>query len=935
MAEALELPEVEVTPEAPPKFDPKKPSVAVVDPAEGGGSADGAPAFDTSQPFEAVDTKAAQNDPDLAGRLKRKARGGASPGLLDDLYERETDKYDYSGAPIEMQFDVASAANPDEVRLALEKYVSKPEDVGQDRKGRWWVNQDGKKTIVDPEMLPRMLASAPTTLLSGAGSVLGSAAGPAGVVAGGGLGAMAGQGIEDAVKAARGNYATPPSDEIKRLGWTGLQNAGFSAIGPVGKGIKELSRSSYRAMIGTQRHKEAIDRATRIWEDSGGKVIPPVESYTPESTRIVRSEQNRNLVSYGGLSPETPARIEYLRDRFRRILRDQNVPEAEIDQAVQSVISGQSAASATTAGQGIVNTAQRMVRDVEGLIAADVDAAKGSLRAEENALRQWAEKSQKGSLGGELDTFFESERRKFAGHFDQAYKRVHKLSGDARVIDMSEAITAAERLLQLVEPGSVPPIVAKVGGLRQEAEQLGKQADKLRASGHTQEANGLEEQAHNLLNRTIEEGHALRNLLREGMRAQMRPGNMTPGVGYHAMSTVEDAVDGAFASVAQSGLGLPQEAAQALKTVDGAYGQGIKFYKNNTVRKIVRDAQDGNFAAPEVIARNIFNPAEVEAARDIFRRLPPDLKEKVLAADMQSKLVRASELDSVTGEWVVRGKDFLNEWRRTRRVNEIGYSPKFQQQMEQWAGELAAVDGKIELNALKNTSAVEQYLQKAATEQKALDEFVKNNPIGALASGSPAAIDRAVRVITSPGNEKATQDALDVIGRGTPEWKRITHWAMINLFEGAIEKTPAGETEIVGKRIIAGLNAYTKKQQDMIFPSGLADNIRTLGEDIFALFPKGGDFAMGLASGTVTNSSILNLRQLFKQARYFTMGKIADSEAFLALVADLKRTHPNWEAVKATVGQMGRTIFNAEQRPDAAAMQQSGGGQGGGENPTE
>jgi hypothetical protein len=44
----------------------------------------------------------------------------------------------------------ANAANPREIRLALEKYTGgDSKKVGQDKEGRWWVDTGGKKQIVE------------------------------------------------------------------------------------------------------------------------------------------------------------------------------------------------------------------------------------------------------------------------------------------------------------------------------------------------------------------------------------------------------------------------------------------------------------------------------------------------------------------------------------------------------------------------------------------------------------------------------------------------------------------------------------------------------------------------------------------------------------------------------------------------------------------
>src|SRR5258708_8832039 len=111
--------------------------------------------------FAEPKTGAAQTDTQFGTALASKMRGGA----------RKQDPY---SPPLGMQMDIAGAANPAEVRLALEKHA-KPEDINQDKQGRWHVKIDGKDRVVEPEMLSKILTSSPSTI----GGILGGVGGGA------------------------------------------------------------------------------------------------------------------------------------------------------------------------------------------------------------------------------------------------------------------------------------------------------------------------------------------------------------------------------------------------------------------------------------------------------------------------------------------------------------------------------------------------------------------------------------------------------------------------------------------------------------------------------------------------------------------------------------------------------------------------------------
>lgn len=897
-----------------PEFDPTQPFEKVESAPP--------PEFDPSQSFE---LGAAQNDPTMARRMQRLFRG-TSNERRDALYERETDKYDYStGGPFGLQYDLSIASNPEEAKLALQNYAP-GKATGQDKKGRWWVElEPGKKTIVDPEMLAKFMGGAPSAILSGLGTVGGAAVGgPLGAIGGGGAGGAAGQGVTDLIKAVRGNYATEPAEEAKRLGWEGATNAAFSAIAPAGNVAKEGARSGYRRLVGAPKHQEAIDRAVRINQDSkqlveqgliDSPVIPPATSFSPESTALTRSEVQRNIISYGGVSPKEGDRLAYSTERVKRFMQQQGMSQSEIDDFTKNILSGQAAPSTREAGEGLVSAAQHRVATAENLIDDELRSATRFLREEETRLRDWAAPSVRHEhLGEDLDDMFVKWRTDYSRRFTKGYEGAQKLVGDDPVVNLEGVAQTAKGIVEQLEPLMTPPYLKNLAGTLETRDALLQQASVADKAGNWREAGEMRQRAHDTVWKTLPEAQELRTKLNEMERRLAQPGNLTRGYSWHQFDEIHKAFDNEFENIANGTKPIPAEAIKEIQRLNKAYGQGIKFYNNSFLRQVVRDAKDGSYASPEALARALLNPKEIEAARTVWNRLGRSqagqgLQEKISRAYMRNRLEESSEMDVATGEWVVRGEKFLDDMRKMSTVDRMVFPPDYLAQTQLWAKELAALDGKIDVRGL-DPSQIAGHLRNRVNGLMQLDNFVKNDPIGALSSNNPTVVDRAVRDITKPKNEKYTENALLRVGRNTPEWERVTQYALANLFEGVVEKTEAGQYTVNASKIVDRMKNYTPKQQEMIFPNGLNRDIITLVDDLHALFPRGPGLDMSQAAASVTTKSPLNPRTWYPRARHFIMGNFSESEAFLNLMADIKRQHPNWELFKTFTGQAGRGLFN-------------------------
>lgn len=840
-----------------------------------------------------------------------------SQELLRDFAGRDAD-IDYSAeAPWSVRYQVGRMDNPSEVRKYLKKFYG-DSDFGQDKGGRWWIREGGKKVPIDVGILPGMAASAPTQ----AGAMVGGAAGgmlggPAGAIAGAGIGAAGGKAADEGAKFLQGTFSKTPEEEASVLGGEAALNAGMSTLGPLGRGASQTLRTGFFGVTprSAQTAGKLLERGVR----------PPIGSVAPDAVGL---ERKRQLSAAVGWDMGKEKRTGYVENEMRGILSSTGMNPGEVEKAMGQISNNAIAIEGRPAAEGIVESVNRRMTEMDDRITGNLELATRALNHQESAMRAWVNMPV-GRLSTESADAIRQARTAVSRQFNRLYEDIDQLAGGEPVVDLTDAIREADTIARQYEfaPGALPQPIRNLLNRQAQIEQAQQQANALQAAGRPVPPE-LEAQANRLVDRaSIAEAHALRSELRSSAKMWNLP-NLTPEASYAMVSAVEDHVDNAFATLATSrdpALQLGAEAARNLRRVDGQYREAIAPFKSTILNKIMKDARSGLTPDPEVVAKFIMRPGQDDATRQIISYLSPEARADTTRAHLRG-LIGESSYRNEQNQVVVDGKKFLDTIEKNARPMERLYPPDMLADLRRFGAEVAARNGEIEVGALRDPSAIRDMMRRWAMERDAREAFVRENPIAALNSQYGPNVDSALAEISAPKRETKTA-ALFALLR--PEQRQLVQqWAIKTMFQSALEETPERGVKVNGAALRKWTGQYTERQLDMLLGYGVAHDVLELGNDARFLFP---DRAMGAGSSqaevSVTSRGFFNPIGLSKRLSWYLTTLAVHQPQVLRWFAEVHQKDPG--KARQLMGAFGRWAVNAESSgpgQSRAPQQNSGGG---------
>jgi hypothetical protein len=806
------------------------------------------------------------------------------------LRGRDPDVDYASGAPWNVQLALARSDNPEEAQAALERRVGAG-NYGQDKSGNWWVKQGDKKVAVRPQggFMTAMenfgvdtAAEAPVIVGGLGGAVAGGAiGGPFGAVAGAGAGAMLGKGMNDLGKGAlEGTYRKTPVQEAATLANEGALNMGLQGAGTVLKPVARGIGNAVRDFVGTTPKT----RTTTARLLSGG-ARPPLLSAAPGAKSAQYDQRMRNLIMG---DPDEKVNTKYIIQRAQEVLVADGVPPQQAAVMMNEILDQNARMSGSSVGQGILRRAQEHTGAMQAeAIAADREA-RAALADAEREFRDFA-KGQNGRLGEQVADAIADSRARFGQRMSEVYRQIDNLAGNEPVVPITAYRNRARAMRMVLPPNELPP------GMEMLAD------------------------ADPDIKLTFRQAHDLRSMYREMARGQMR--NLTPTIRAHkALQVARDASE-ALDSAADVGdnidlagiandNGLPASAVEALRKADSVYADGIAKYYNARMNALAKDARDGIFPDPNVVAKAILSPGHVEQARTILSLLPQNVIDQVARADAQNVIADTVDATGHIDGAVLR--EVLNDPSR-RAVMDLVYPPQVIGNARRMADELAALNGKLDVRLITDFSSqgVQKALETSVAMSRETENFAKNNVVRALANPDPLVVDQAADALLSGGREMHLAAVRNFLGADSPEWKAVQSYALKKLLRGAVTETATLSKTLEGRSIDDALLKYTPEEQDILFPDGLKEDVRMLAKDAKFLAPKDiNDQGASFAAAAIKSKLPIHIRAVMKYVEYKTVGWLASHPATLRFLADAERAEPG--SARRLMGPIGRWIANAE-----------------------
>lgn len=775
------------------------------------------------------------------------------------------------------------ATNDVERFKILSKYYGQ-NNVGRDEYGLY-VRQPGGKQIYPKSSLVSGAVSGAAPVVGGTiGAVAGSEAGPVGAAAGSGAGAAAGQGVNDAVLGIMGFYDRTMGSEASNLASTAVSNAALEGAGRgigaaarmAGTTAKDAALSPARKALGfdaaaAARAKELVDQ---------GYSINPM-SYVQNATRAGRLIELSRL--YGG-DFTGKSEGKFARDKAIAALKKAGMSDADAA-AEYERMKTPAAVTAQPAGQAL-----------KGAAAAETSAARGGVDQAKQAALAGAEAEGRAAVAArdasvrDLTTRLRSMETTLQKNLDQGKRTLDQLATQVKkgplaedyakkILSLKSDIQDAAKKMYAGADALAGGAKANTAPLREAALQFTENLpEELRAQfpALVKRIAGLGgEEGENLQDMTFGELHYLRSQLRDLAYSPKLSPEFKKGPYNHLAKQVDAVIHDAEA---------PQElkdAAKALDQADKFYAYNIKQFNNATLQKLVNETRDGLPPDAAVIARTVAQTGQMATLDKLLKIGGPQLRKRVAAADLQDVLAQSRKLGSQN----IDPKELLKalEERQENRTLTRLYGPQSQQLML-YARRLAAKSGAIPPAAFNPKGIIETdgFMRTLAAANKVQDritELTKLKPMEIMDAAMKPARERVALLEKEFGGKLSadmmkflrdpellaeaaahrvlgSEDLLEEAARRFPQ-------AMPTLQKYALERVLAPLARGDGSRtLLTTLGQLTEKQQAILFPAGMAADLKRLADGLALIRGPSTRSMPGFAAGNVLGAEPVGLEGL-------------------------------------------------------------------------
>lgn len=805
-------------------------------------------------------------------------------GMLEDVdYE--------TGASAAAKLRLQRADNPREAMLALEGLYGKG-NAGQDAGGRWWVLDNGRKVEVfgggqgmfdtpTRKLLSGMAATAPQSMGALGGLGLGVVAAPftggTSILIGPALGAVAGEAADEFVKAAQGFYSKNFGEQAVDAMDTASVETLFALAPPAAKqSAKQFGNWLRESWLGVT---DAGREMTHSLLARGAR--PQVEMVAPDMKASSYKVLMRNLLSG---NPQTARNTDFIQGEMRQILRHEGMADNEIDDMLGELTTKSSSIAPTEVGRMLTGRVAGYVEGLQKESQAALDdatkAALGQVKIYETLANQ-AE-----PIGREVADAIGKSRGAVGTAFNKVYQHVDDMTGGAPIIHLGRTKMDILDQIEGLPPGAVPAVYTRI---LQMPDQI-----------------------------PVMQAHAMRSDLRKLGEAS----NLTPDMAQHRFGELADSVDRAFNEAPNALRGMdPALASQAktaidfMRKADRSYGEAIRPYKDAVVNRLVSQMKAGIEPDAAVTADLIMKEGWSERTKAVMGMMQPELRRKVAAADMDMFLNGVRKLG---GAGDIRGDAMVKALTEREGIMSELYDPiygkGFVKSLRKAADDLRALDGKIDVQNME-PGAVRDALARQVEATKQIDSVVKDNFLGALNSRDPSVVDRAYHMLVQPGEEAKLKAAAEFFGPSSPEWREVQKYALKDVLGKAVVEMPSRARSISGTDMDKALKPYTRQQQEMLFPDGLADDLKVLAQEAKFLFPwdtreSGKDMGGSLAAAEIKGKLWTNPVAVYKWANYQIIGWLYDHPGIIRFIAGgLRKGGDDAIYTRGLMGLLGQSVL--------------------------
>ncbi|HKS76672.1 MAG TPA: hypothetical protein VJQ82_25885 [Terriglobales bacterium] len=742
-----------------------------------------------------------------------------------------------------------------------EKYLQKvygKENVrrewGEDGEPQLVLKKDGRQIYISKNgmgFVPETVSQAPELGGMGAGAALGlevgSPLGPvgagAGALLGAGLGAMTGHSVKEEAKSLAGTYSKTPEELIGQTVKSGIEGVTGEAGGQlVGKGVSKMLSGRLPSFF-TGATDESRAMTKKAW---AGGALPPYASMAPDARKLARIEVDAEKLT-GKYAAQDTRNQAYVLNEVRKRLEDQGIPNPHLNEIMEQLKNPQFEFSGREAGETLqksLRAQSQVMEDAVKTSGAQVDKLLDERIANINNI---IDKHPPGALAEDVEAMVRNAKKQFSDWATVSYDKIDQMLGGRPVVPV-EPIREAARQIKSQLPRTA------VSAMTKELAAMGKE-------GVTEEDAVLIKEFGIELPKEakipIKDAQRIRTLLREKGDAQALTRSTIKGDHLYLSNAVDNAIQAAAEDPSAA------VAIRALNATDAAYKKGIAKFNDITFKQIVKSTRSGMPPDPEKIASLILQPGQTAKVGTLRKVVGEEVWKRVQSADLKN-LMNATTSVNVVGNRTVDGLKLLEQVNQRRDLIKAVHGDQAVLYLEELGKSLAARKGVLQPEALMNGDLKGALTQLRANE-KALDDHLKTNLLAELADLRRTGED-VYRWVVEPGKETRVMQVAKQFGEDSPQMAEIRQAALEELARNANIKAI---DEKGNQALESALAQFTKRQQELLFPDGLSNDIRDLSKVIKFIYPfKSGvvrDVGMaGMHAGAVLEKP-LKVR-LYKQA---------------------------------------------------------------------
>lgn len=762
----------------------------------------------------------------------------------------------------------------------------------------------GKRYSDEGGLMPALVSDAPTMTGATGGAMVGAQIGalggpldpltiPLGGVIGAGIGGMLGKGATEAGKAMEGNSTATPLEGVSRAATAGLESMGGEAAG------RMISRAGSRLTRGPlpQFVTDTTPESRAMTERTlAGGARPPAQSTMPGARKLQRIEIIANKLSSEKGSGQYQANKQYLVNRMKAILVKAGIPAKHTDAVMQELESPTAAMNTKRLGAEVQDAVRAHVSMLEKGVDDAVDKARKAADDSLRHLNALSLRYKPGDLGLDVANGIAQARRDFGTAATKIFQQVDRLTGGRELVPTSQMTREAQALIAMIpESDASRAVVKKIADYPpfvtfEQAQRARTQLNELRYSSNL--TPGATKHEYGRLAEAIDRSFLLAQRLTAKdfatPAAKMGPEDeaLLKDFGLSTAQPASDAADLAASAKAASKM---------LATADRFYAEGVQKFNDATINRLVASARAGLPPDPSVIAKTIFQPGQEARVREIRHLIGEDTFRRAAAVHWSENI--AGPITAQDGN--ISGQRLYQKLMQQGDLLDTVYGKQEADRMRNLAQLLSGMDGHMAAEKMQPGLARQLTLDIESAKED-VDTFMKENFLSALANPRQTPED-AIRWITQPGQTARLEEALKFFGETSPQIQGVREVALRQLLDNTITEATKGKG---GAALLNVLSQYTERQQRILFPSGLDEDLRLLGKEMDFLFPPEADPSMaGFTTGQIQQKRFLT--------RNWIVGKSVLLRAILtqpsmirALSIGLRGTGPVREATRHTVQQM-------------------------------